>query len=438
MIDALAQRLVQVRPSERQLRWQRMGMNAFFHFGINTFTGREWGTGREDPAAFDPPSVDADQWCRAVKRAGIRGCILTAKHHDGFCLWDTNQTRHSAMYSPFGKDVVRLLADACRRHDLKLGLYLSPWDRNHAAYGRSAYIEYYHRQMDELFGGSYGKLYEIWLDGANGGDGWYGGANERREIDRRRYYDFPRIIEKIRALQPDAVIFSDAGPDIRWIGNESGTSEPTCWGTIDPSEVVIGEPDVTYLAMGDEQGTHWIPPEVDVSIRPGWFWHPYEAPHSLQRLISIWFTSVGHGHGLNLNIPPDRRGLFAEEDVLQLQALRDAIAANFRVDLAQGARTEDMPAEHLARVVYLPPKTRVNCVHLEEMLTQAQAIASFEVDVQVNGEWTTVVKGGTVGVRMVLPFERTFADAVRVRVTRAVGPVTLSRLSLYHAPNVPV
>ncbi len=428
-------------PSARQMHWHHNPYFGFVHFGMNTFTDREWGFGDEDPLLFNPTQLDCRQWARTAREVGMKRLILTAKHHDGFCLWPSRWTEHSVKNSPWkdGKgDVVREFADACAAEGIEAGLYLSPWDRNHAAYGRSAYIEYYHRQMDELFGGSYGKLYEIWLDGANGGDGWYGGANERREIDRRRYYDFPRIIEKIRALQPDAVIFSDAGPDIRWIGNESGTSEPTCWGTIDPSEVVIGEPDVTYLAMGDEQGTHWIPPEVDVSIRPGWFWHPYEAPHSLQRLISIWFTSVGHGHGLNLNIPPDRRGLFAEEDVLQLQALRDAIAANFRVDLAQGARTEDTPAEHLARVVYLPPKTRVNCVHLEEMLTQGQAIASFEVDVQVNGEWTTVVKGGTVGVRMVLPFERTFADAVRVRVTRAVGPVTLSRLSLYHAPNVPV
>jgi alpha-L-fucosidase len=428
-------------PSARQMHWHEKPFYGFVHFGVNTFTDREWGFGDENPAIFNPTQLDCRQWARAAKEVGMERLILTAKHHDGFCLWPSRWTEHSVKNSPWkeGKgDVVREFVDACAAEGIEAGLYLSPWDRNHADYGRTAYIDYYHRQMDELFGGAYGKLYEIWLDGANGGDGWYGGANERREIDRRTYYDFPRIFGKIRALQPDAVIFSDAGPDIRWVGNESGRSEKTCWSKLDPSKIVIGDSDVNYLATGEEHGPQWIPPEVDVSIRPGWFWHPYEAPHSLQRLISIWFTSVGHGHGLNLNIPPDRRGLFAEEDVLQLRALRNAMEANFRRDLAQDAEIEDLPAEHLTRVVHLPPRTQVNCVQLEEPIAQGQHIAAFELDVYVDGVWKTVAEGGTVGVRMIIPFERTFAEAFRVRVTRAIGPATLSRVSLYHAPNVPI
>ncbi len=428
-------------PSARQMHWHEHPFYGFVHFGMNTFTDQEWGSGGEDPALFNPAQLDCRQWARVAKEVGMQRLILTAKHHDGFCLWPSRWTEHSVKHSPWkgGRgDVVAEFVEACATEGIEAGLYLSPWDRNHGAYGQPEYVEYYHRQMDELFGGAYGKLYEIWLDGANGGDGWYGGANERREIDRRTYYDFPRIIDKIRTLQPDAVIFSDAGPDIRWIGNESGTSEPACWGTIDPSKIVIGDADCSYLAAGEEGGTHWIPPEVDVSIRPGWFWHPSEAPHSLRRLISIWFTSVGHGHGLNLNIPPDRSGLFAEEDVLQLRALRHAVEANFRTDLAEGAEIEDVPDGPLTRVVHLPPKTRANCVHLEEQVEKGQHIAAFEVDVRQDGAWHRIVKGGTVGARMFVPFEAVLAEALRVRVTRAIGPVTLSRLSLYHAPNVPL
>lgn len=427
-------------PSARQLHWHEHPFYGFVHFGMNTFTDQEWGFGNEEPARFNPTHLDCRQWARVAKKVGMARLILTAKHHDGFCLWPSRWTEHSVKHTPWKNgqgDVVREFVDACAAEGIEAGIYLSPWDRNHAAYGQPEYITYYHRQMDELFGGAYGAFSEIWLDGANGGDGWYGGANETREIDRRTYYDFPSIIDKIRALQPQAVIFSDAGPDIRWVGNEAGTSEATCWGAIDPAKIVVGDADPAYLATGDEEGTHWIPPEVDVSIRPGWFWHPYEAPHSLQRLISIWFTSVGHGHGLNLNIPPNRRGLFAEEDVLQLRALHAAITANFQVDLAQNARVEDTPGELLTRVVTLPPKTQVNCIHLEESVSEGQHIAAFEVDVRRDGAWHTAAKGGTVGVRMVVPFVRTFADAVRVRVTRALGPVTLSRLSLYNAPNVP-
>jgi alpha-L-fucosidase len=428
-------------PSPRQIHWHAHPFYGFVHFGINTFTDREWGFGDEDPARFNPTDLDCRQWARTAKEVGMQRLILTAKHHDGFCLWPSRWTEHSVKNSPWkdGKgDVVREFVEACEAEGIEAGLYLSPWDRNHAAYGTPAYIDYYHRQMDELFGGEYGKLYEIWLDGANGGDGWYGGANETRQIDRRTYYDFPRIFDKIRTLQPDAVVFSDAGPDLRWVGNESGTSEATCWSTMDPSKIVIGDSDVTYLATGEAGASQWIPPEVDVSIRPGWFWHPHEAPHSLERLISIWFTSVGHGHGLNLNIPPNRQGRFAEEDVLQLRALRDAIAANFLTDLAQGAQTEDTEQDPLTRLVTLPPKTQVNCIYLEEQIARGQTIAAFEVDVLLDGAWQTVVRGGTIGARMVTSFKRTFADAVRVRVTRTIGPVTLSRLSLYNAPNVPL
>ena len=265
-------------PSARQLRWHELEFYGFLHFTVNTFTDKEWGYGDESPAVFNPTDFDADQIVGAAKAAGMKGLILTAKHHDGFCLWPSKLTEHSVKNSPWrdGKgDVVREIADACRRHGLTFGVYLSPWDRNHADYGRPDYLDYYRNQLRELMTG-YGPLFEVWFDGANGGDGYYGGAREKRTIDRRTYYDWENTRQIVRDLQPDAVMFSDAGPDVRWVGNENGIAGDPCWATLNRDDFAPGEADEARLNPGDRPGTHWLPAECDVSIRPGWFYHASE------------------------------------------------------------------------------------------------------------------------------------------------------------------
>ncbi len=261
-------------PAERQLKWHELEFYAFVHFNMNTFTDIEWGTGGESPELFNPTELDLRQWARVCKEAGMKGIILTAKHHDGFCLWPSAYTAHSVKKSPWkeGKgDVVRELADACEEFGLKLGLYLSPWDRNHAEYGTDAYITYFRNQLTELMS-NYGELFEVWFDGANGGTGYYGGANEERRVDRKTYYDWPVTRQIVRELQPSAVMFSDAGPDVRWVGNEAGWAGETNWSLLRRDEFYPGSPNYKDLTSGHEDGTHWLPAEVDVSIRLRWYY----------------------------------------------------------------------------------------------------------------------------------------------------------------------
>src|SRR5690606_14792267 len=283
-------------PSPAQLAWHEMELNAFIHFTINTFTGKEWGYGDESPQLFNPTDIDVEQWITTLKDAGFRGVILTAKHHDGFCLWPTAYTEHSIKNSPYkdGKgDLVREVADACRKHGLKFGVYLSPWDRNRADYGTPSYVEYYRNQLKELFT-EYGPIFEMWFDGANGGDGYYGGANERRRIDGSTYYDWPGTLAFAREMEPDVIFFSDAGPGVRWVGNERGVAGETNWNTITPDTLYAGKAGIEeLLSTGHEDGTHWIPAEVDVSIRPGWFYHAEEDSKvkSAEDLFDIYLTS---------------------------------------------------------------------------------------------------------------------------------------------------
>jgi alpha-L-fucosidase len=264
-------------PSERQLRWHQLEYYGFLHFTVNTFTDKEWGYGDEDPSLFNPTEFDPDQIVEALAASGMTGVILTAKHHDGFCLWPTRTTEHCVRNIQWrgGKgDVVRDISEAARRRKLKFGVYLSPWDRNHADYGKPAYVDTYRQQLRELLT-SYGPIFEVWHDGANGGDGYYGGAREKRQIDRRTYYDWPKTWELVRSLQPDAVIFSDVGPDIRWVGNEKGFANETCWATFDPVGPDGGPAapgfvkDERTAMTGHRNGSRWLPAECDVSIRPG-------------------------------------------------------------------------------------------------------------------------------------------------------------------------
>jgi alpha-L-fucosidase len=347
-------------PSERQLRWHELEYYGFLHFTMNTFTDKEWGYGDESPALFNPTDFDANEIARIAKEVGMKGLILTTKHHDGFCLWPSQYTEHSVKNSSWknGKgDVVKEIADACRRHELKFGVYLSPWDRNHKDYGKPRpsfvpldedrgkpeYVTYYRNQLRELLT-NYGEIFEVWHDGANGGDGYYGGARETRTIDRKTYYDWPTTWALVRQLQPNALIFSDVGPDIRWVGNENGYAGETCWAMYTPVGVNGDEPAPGYTRdkegiEGHRDGKFWLPAECDVSIRPGWFYHAHQDSlvKSSERLFELYFQSVGRNGSLLLNVPPDRRGCFHESDVKALLGFKRLLDQTFLRDFAAGA-----------------------------------------------------------------------------------------------------
>lgn len=440
-------------------------MNAFIHFTTNTFTDLEWGYGDEDPALFDPTDLDVDQWMETLKEAGFKGVILTAKHHDGFVLWPSAYTDHSVAASPWkeGKgDLVGMVEEAARRHDLKFGIYLSPWDRNRADYGDSTYITYYRAQVRELFE-NYGPIFEMWLDGANGGDGYYGSARETRSIDGEHYYDWPTTVDMVRELQPDPVtiIFSDAGPDIRWVGNERGVVGDPNWNTIDTDTLYAGKPGIgELLGHGTPGADTWLPAEVDVSIRPGWFYHAREDSlvKSPQELFDIYLTSVGRGSPLLLNVPPDRRGLIHETDVAALRGWRSMIDSVFADDLTAGATIsadhyrgqhedyapqlllDDDPQTYWAtddgtttgRLTITLPETReINYLLLQEPIRLGQRVADFRVLARVDGELREIGRGNTVGYKRILPLEAVTTDEVVVEITDALAPPLLSRLSLY-------
>ncbi|MDO5106379.1 alpha-L-fucosidase, partial [Capnocytophaga sp.] len=305
-------------PSQRQLDWHQLEYYAFIHFNMNTFTDMEWGFGSEKPELFNPTELNVNQWARVVKEAGMKGIIITAKHHDGFCLWPSAYTEHSVKNAPWkaGKgDLLKELSQACRQEGLKLGVYLSPWDRHHPDYGKPEYVTYFHNQLRELLT-NYGELFEVWFDGANGGSGYYGGANETRTIDAKTYYQWDKVTDIVRELQPNAVIFGDGGPDVRWIGNEHGFGAETNWASFDNSNTWAGHSDLQHLQNGDENGDQWIPAEADVSIRPGWYYHKREdhQVRPLDAMVTIYYNSVGRNASLLLNLPVDTRGLVHEND----------------------------------------------------------------------------------------------------------------------------
>jgi alpha-L-fucosidase len=399
-------------PSPAQLRWQRDELALFLHFGVNTFTDREWGDGREDPAIFAPSRLDARQWARMAKAAGFRSLILTAKHHDGFCLWPSATTRHSVAASPWREgagDVVREFTDACRAEGLGAGLYLSPWDRNAAAYGSPRYNDLYCDQLTELLT-RYGPVCEVWFDGANGE-----GPNGRRQE-----YDWARYWALVRRLQPQAVIFSDAGPDLRWIGNENGVAGETNWSTVDPAAVPFPGatgPGVTgMLQHGDPHGTVWRPGETDVSIRPGWFYHPAEDSRvkTADQLVDLYFTSVGRNSKLLLNVPPTREGLLHSTDVERLGAMRTRLAILFDRDLAPEVRAGR--------------EATVAIADLREDIAHGQSVARYTLHGRTGGGWQALSHGTTIGCRKLDRFQPARVSGVRLDVEEAVGesrPVTL-------------
>ena len=418
-------------PSPAQLAWQRDELALFLHFGVNTFTDREWGDGKESPTIFAPTALDARQWARAAKAGGFRMMILTAKHHDGFCLWPTATTSHSVKSSPFrggNGDVVREMVDACRAENLKVGLYCSPWDRNSPVYGDSArYNDLFCDQLTELLT-RYGRIDEVWFDGANGE-----GPNGRRQV-----YDWPRFWGLVKRLQPNTVIFSDAGPDVRWIGNERGVAGDTNWSMMNPDAVPYPGADgpgiIAALQNGDPNGTVWRPGETDVSIRPGWFYHPAEDEKvkTVDQLVDLYFTSVGRNSKLLLNVPPTREGLLHETDVARLAGMRRSLDELFADPI--DAPTTTCPADGRAPTPcrFDFGSTRpISIVELSEDITKGQAISRYRLEAS---DGRVLVSGTTIGYRRLHRIETTsvanttlFVEAVvqspppvRVRVYRAV------------------
>lgn len=385
------------RPTPAQLAWQRDELALFVHFGINSFTDREWGDGTESPTLFNPERFDAMQWVRAAKAAGARSMILTAKHHDGFCLWPTATTQHSVASSPWRNgqgDVVRKFVEACRAEGLKPGLYCSPWDRNHPTYGDSArYNDVYIAQLTELLT-RYGPLHEVWFDGANGE-----GPNGKRQV-----YDWPRTWALVRRLQPQAVIFSDAGPDVRWIGNERGVAGETHWSTIRPESVpyigASGDDVIQALQEGHADGTVWRPGETDVSIRPGWFHHPAEDAQvrTVENLVELYFTSVGRNSKLLLNVPPTRDGVMHAVDVERLAGMRAALDALFATPVRAAATTwRAVQPRRGVRTVRFSAPQMVSVVDLREEIAQGQRVARWTLDALGSGE--RLAAGTTIGHR---------------------------------------
>ncbi len=440
-----------------------MEMNAFVHFSLNTFTDKEWGFGDEAPGQFQPTTFDADQWVRTFSETGFKGVILTCKHHDGFCLWPSQFTEHSVKNTSWqnGKgDVVKAAAEACRKYGLKFGIYVSPWDRNHKDYGTPAYLNYYRNQLNELFQ-NYGPIFEMWFDGANGGDGYYGGSREKRSINGASYYDWPTTLEQVTRLEPSVIFFSDAGPGVRWVGNEKGIAGETNWNLITPDTLYAGKGGIeSLLNSGSKDGTHWIPAEVDVSIRPGWFYHMREDSmvKSPEQLFNIYLTSVGRGSTLLLNVPPDRRGLLNEIDVAALRGFHDLLNQRFGNDLARAAEavsetvrgssaaydasktidgdpdtywaTDDSQQAGAIELRW-PEEQDIQFVELQEYIPLGQRVKRFSIDAWNGNSWSSVAEGTTIGYKRILPLTDVRTSRLRITILDSRACPLLHTVSVY-------
>ncbi|HJW17363.1 MAG TPA: alpha-L-fucosidase [Flavisolibacter sp.] len=450
-------------PTAAQLQWHEMEMNAFVHFTINTFTGKEWGYGDESPALFNPSDCDPTQWTSVLKATGFKGLILTTKHHDGFCLWPSKYTEHSIQNSPYkgGKgDLVKETSNAARASGLKFGIYLSPWDRNRTDYGTPAYIAYYRNQLKELIH-NYGPVFEMWFDGANGGDGYYGGAREMRRINGASYYDWPKTLDQVRNMQPNIIFFSDAGPGVRWAGNERGAAGETNWNTISIDTLYAGKAGIeNLLNTGSPDGKNWVPAETDVSIRPGWFYHNTEDSlvKTPQQLFDIYLSSVGRGATLLLNIPPDKRGLFHETDVKSLHgfaallkkelgtnlaAKAKASASNTRGGLKQFAAanltdgnkntywaTDDNTTKASVEIS-LKKKSLVKYILLQEYIRLGQRVKQFTVEAWKDGAWWEVASATTIGYKRILKIDPVETNKIRINIKDSKACPVLSAVEVY-------
>lgn len=473
-------------PSARQLKQAERGTYAFCHFTVDTFTDKEWGGGDEKPEVFNPTSFDAKQIVGAFKDGGFKGVILTCKHHDGFCLWPTKSTTHNISASPYknGKgDIVREMSEACRKAGMEFGVYVSPWDRNSEHYGTPEYRNVYHQQIRELLT-QYGPLFEIWFDGANGGSGYYGGKGGSRSIHAPTYYGWDAIWSMVRQYQPNAIIFSDIGPDVRWVGNETGCAKDPCWTTYTPHVRGFkpgpgGSPLSRYDAWGQSNaqegvqghrdGRYWLPAEADVSIRPGWFWHEAENKQvrSPENLMLLYLASVGLGQLLNLNAPPDQRGLLHENDVESLRRFGDHLRRTYAVNLAENATlhasevrgddvavygpgklldndpwsawiTNDHFISHEANVeIVLDGKKTFNFIRLREDIRLGQRVEGVVVETwdAPSASWTVLAKAESVGACRLWRVLKTTTGKVRLRVTKSPVAPALSDFGLFLEPE---
>jgi len=458
-------------PTERQLRWHELGQYAFVHFGVDTFTDREWGFGDEDPKLFNPSSFDANQIVAAAKAGGLNGLILVAKHHDGLCLWPTKSTMHNISATPYknGKgDIVKEMSEACREAGIKFGVYVSPWDRNNPEYGRPGYVAVYHQQITELTT-NYGPIFEMWFDGANGGTGYYGGKRDSRAIDYNTYYGFKAIRAIIRRNQPNCVIwggFYSEGDrtclaDCHWGGSEGGDVGNPCWDTISTAHHSYS---IADWSTGLRGGDVWCPAEGDVSIRPGWFWHESQngSVKSPETLMNIYLNCVGRGANLIVNLPPDRRGLIHENDVSSLEAYGEHLSQTFALNLAKDAKarasnvrgndpfygparlldddrwsawiTDD--AVHTPEVVLeLNGEKTFNMIRLREDIRLGQRIEGVAVDAFEDGEWKEIASAPCVGAIRLFRVPRTTASKVRVRIIKSPVCTALSDFGLFLEPE---
>ena len=463
-------------PTSHQVAWQQLETYAFIHFGPNTFGDREWGFGDAPLESFNPTRLDCEQWARVCKEAGMRGIILTAKHHDGFCLWPTKYTDYSVRNTPYkdGKgDVVGELAAACRKYGLKLGLYLSPWDRHQAFYGTPLYVEYFYAQLNELLT-QYGEIFEVWFDGANGGDGWYGGAKETRKIDRSTYYNFPRAWKTVHELQPQAIIFSDGGPGCRWVGNENGYADATNWSFLRIKEVYPGYERYRELQSGHEDGDTWVASECNTSIRPGWFYHEREDEKvkSVAHLVDLYYRSVGHNGTFLLNFPVDKEGLIHPIDSAHAVDFHKQVMNELQNNLllkakvtASDTRGKAFATKNLTDgqfdTYWATPDgvttatlnisfgraQKVNRLMLSEYIPLGQRVKKFTVEYleekpqgakgKGKGAMWLPVKGGeattTIGYKRLLRFPTVTTKRIRIRFEDSRGPLCINGLGAYHS-----
>ncbi|MCG2613340.1 alpha-L-fucosidase [Terrimonas sp. NA20] len=457
-------------PTDAQLKWQEMEMYCIIHFGVDTYTDKEWGYGDESPELLNPSAFSAEQIVGAAKAGGFKGVIVVAKHHDGLCLWPTKTTEHNISAAPWkgGKgDMVKEFQLACEKLDMKLGLYCSPWDRNSPEYGTPAYVALYREQLRELYA-NYGTIFTSWHDGANGGDGYYGGARETRNIDRTSYYGWDSTFRITRAMQPSAVIFGDIGPDVRWVGNEEGFAGETSWSTYTPEAREEGKEPANgfskyWLATeGTRNGKYWMPAECDVPLRPGWFYHASqdEQVKSPAVLLDLYYKSVGRNAALDLGLSPDKRGILHENDVKVLQQFGALLKETFAVNLAATAKfsasnmrgnskafgpsllvdndrysywATDDSVTTAELIIDLPDTAQFNVIRLRENIKLGQRITSFAIDQSVQGQWKEIAGGTTIGGNRLLRLSQPVRpEKLRLRITGAMASITLSDLGLFN------
>lgn len=440
-------------PTKAQLEWQKLEYYAFVHFGMNTFTGHEWGEGRAPATEFNPINFNAEQWAKVVKDAGMKGIIITAKHHDGFCLWSSKTTEYSVKNSKWrdGKgDVLKDLSEACKKYGLKFGVYISPWDRNHPLYGTPKYNEIYKEQWRELLS-NYGEVFESWLDGANDGS-------------KRMVYDFNGFWQIIRLIQPNSIMFSDAGPDIRWVGNEKGFAGETNWSTRNNEGTFPGfYESEAILNVGDENGTSWIPAECDVSIRPGWFYHKEEDSKvkTVSQLMDIYYGSVGRNCNLLLNIGVDKRGLVNEHDISRLMEFKSARESAFKENLAKGKITatnirgnsKNFSAEKIldnnfetywatddniksaSLILDFGKIVEFNTLLLQENIALGQRVKKFSVEIWNGKEFEKVSKNTTIGYKRIVRFPNVKTSKVRINIEDSKASPIISTLEIFNSQN---